>query len=525
MVKEMKSFRTFHLILLLTLIGTAGFRAQDDYQKWLKEQQKQYRQFLEEEDKKFLEFLQKDWKEFQVFQGLVPDEKPKPVKMPEYIPPADEPKKFEVEPEQKEPQIPEVKTKEEVKPKEEIPLKQPEIEPEKIEAPVKIRETKTVTETGFPKIDPIKSALNLNLNYFGVDSQFKLDKNLRLKIPGKIDNESIGDFWGEISTKNYKDLITQAQYYKDKMRLNDWGYFLLIKKIGDELYSDSQDEKHLFIWFILNKSGYKTKVGLIGDKVFLFVPTRNKIFGVPFFRTSDDRERLYAINFDKLESSIGGSIYTYEGDYPGAVKLLDMNIYESPVIEKNIQEKILKFSYEGEEYEVPIKYNKSLIDFYEYYPYSNLDIYFNAPVDEATRASLLVPLKKIIGGKSEPVAANMLLRFAQKAFEYKTDGPNFGREKPLFAEETLFYDYSDCEDRSILFSYLIRNLLGLEVIGLDYPGHIATAVKFNVEVSGDYITSNGKKYLICDPTYIGAYIGMCMPNFKGVKLEGIIELN
>jgi len=87
-----------------------------------------------------------------------------------------------------------------------------------------------------------------------------------------------------------------------------------------------------------------------------------------------------------------------------------------------------------------------------------------------------------------------MLRFVQTAFKYKTDNENFVREKPLFPEETLYYEYSDCENRSILFAHLVQELLVLEVIGLNYPGHIATAVRFNTNVTGDYITYNEKKY-------------------------------
>ena len=111
----------------------------------------------------------------------------------------------------------------------------------------------------------------------------------------------------------------------------------------------------------------------------------------------------------------------------------------------------------------------------------------------------------------------MLLRFVQTAFVYRKDETQFGREKPFFAEETLFYPYSDCEDRSVLFAYLVRDLIGLEVIGLDYPGHISTAVKFSTEIKGDYIESKGKKYIICDPTYINASMGQCIPKYKNVR--------
>ncbi len=52
---------------------------------------------------------------------------------------------------------------------------------------------------------------------------------------------------------------------------------------------------------------------------------------------------------------------------------------------------------------------------------------------------------------------------------------------------------------------------------LEYPNHLATAVKFDTDVKGDYVMAAGQKYTVCDPTYIGAGIGMAMPTFKGVK--------
>ena len=51
----------------------------------------------------------------------------------------------------------------------------------------------------------------------------------------------------------------------------------------------------------------------------------------------------------------------------------------------------------------------------------------------------------------------------------------------------------------------------------DYPGHVATAVHFATEVNGDQIIYDGKKYVICDPTFINANIGECMEKFKTIK--------
>ena len=80
-----------------------------------------------------------------------------------------------------------------------------------------------------------------------------------------------------------------------------------------------------------------------------------------------------------------------------------------------------------------------------------------------------------------------------------------------------YYPYCDCEDRSILFSRLVRDLMGLDVVLIYYPGHLATAVKFSSEVKGDYITYQGDRYTVCDPTYINAPVGMTMPDMDNAS--------
>jgi hypothetical protein len=134
----------------------------------------------------------------------------------------------------------------------------------------------------------------------------------------------------------------------------------------------------------------------------------------------------------------------------------------------------------------------------------------------------LKSIKPYIENKSEIDAVNFLLHFVQKATNYKSDKEQFGVEKPLFPEESLFYEFSDCEDRCILFSYLVSNLLGLKVVALDFPNHVATAVKFNDNIKGDFIIYKGSKFVICDPTYFGADVGVCIPAYKNAEAK-IIE--
>ena len=75
-----------------------------------------------------------------------------------------------------------------------------------------------------------------------------------------------------------------------------------------------------------------------------------------------------------------------------------------------------------------------------------------------------------------------------------------------------------------MFSRLIRDLLGLKVVLVYYPGHLATAVGFDEDVNGDYLTVGGDKYVVCDPTYIGAPVGRTMPDMDN-KSAKVILLN
>ena len=94
----------------------------------------------------------------------------------------------------------------------------------------------------------------------------------------------------------------------------------------------------------------------------------------------------------------------------------------------------------------------------------------------------------------------------------------------MLSEEIFHYPFSDCEDRSVLFAFLVHELLNLEVVGVNYPGHMATAVCFNEAVDGDYLLHDGKNFVICDPTYINAPIGLSMPDYAD-KPAIIIEIN
>jgi hypothetical protein len=152
-------------------------------------------------------------------------------------------------------------------------------------------------------------------------------------------------------------------------------------------------------------------------------------------------------------------------------------------------------------------------------------VYFgNTPVSDEVRTILYPALRQKLTGLKQQQAANLLLNWVQMAFEYEYDDNVWGYDRTFFSEETLFYPYCDCEDRSILFSHLVRDLLGLDVVLIYYPGHLSTAVGFTDDVKGDAIMVDGRRYVVADPTYIGAPVGRTAAEYDNSKAR-VIRLN
>jgi len=535
------SRHSFLPVLLAIIIATTTLYSQDDYEKWKKAQSDEYQQWKDARDKEFTEFLKAEWKAFQAFkeQTLFDTPKPKTIPIaPPRLAPKPEPKQ-RLQPEQKletkaEPK-PEVKPTSKIEkapepapaPKPELKM-EPQPEPKVEPKPEPTAEAKPVvksetTPESNTVVDPEKNPLTMSLDFYEANVPLLYGNGLKVQLEGPLNGKTISAFWEAMSKSNYEDFIKQALLYKDRMKLNDWGYCEFLNKTAERLYPGSRNESNMFDWFMLTKSGYQAKIGYSGDNVYLLLPTSGVLYGVAYYMFGNSTTKFYNVMFDKYEKPHISTLYSYDQNYPDATKLTGYQVHAAPSIQHDVQTKILKFTHNGSEYTVKVQYDRSAVKFFEYYPQTDLEVYFDAVPSTDARTSLLDALRPLIKDKSETEAADLLLHFVQTAFKYETDDEQFGREKPFFPEETLYYPGSDCEDRAVLFSFLVRNLLGLEVVGLDYPNHVATAVRFKGDVSGDQVVYQNRKYIICDPTYINADYGMCMPQFKNIK-PGIIAL-
>jgi hypothetical protein len=477
-----------------------------EYEQWLKQTQSEFQNYLDENDKAFIGFLNKKWEEVEVEKTLKRDIKPKPLKMPI------------AEPVTITKNIPKVV---DIEQKEKPVTIQPIIISKIIETknPLSLDLELDNSNTTITKTPSIKKDFNLRtakFDFFGEKISIEYHKKFKQNFRNKINNKNIASYWEILATQPHKDIISQLSQTAQALQLNDWGTALLFDQFARELQGSNQrnqSSRQLTSWFLLVKAGYNARIAY-NDQVFLLMPSKQPLFSTTYFTLNNQRYYSVALNEKEMKP---GKVFTYSGKHLDGQRNLDFSNPNNFIASSHKESRELSFSYGGEKYTINISYPKDMINYFKTFPQLDLENYFSAGMPKETAFSLLTQLKPIVENQTETEAVNRLLRFVQTAFEYKTDDDQFQQENYLFPLETLYYPYSDCEDRAALFAWLTQSLLNLDVVIVDFPGHIATAVEFNSPAEGDSWDFNGKRYTMADPTYVNANVGMTMPQYQGTK--------
>lgn len=555
----MKKTISFIAGLLLALTGMAQ-ENKGGISGFMKEELEDFDKFMDDADKDFINFMREPWKEFEAEKPVLKRVKPEPVKPVVYdektAPKSEKPVCLTIEEildmttsEGKQKPVvqlnevdrivfdkPEVIVRKKKDPKviiiEEKPADKPAVQPEKkpvvevVESEPEAERTPVVEADRRPEPAaeprlPVSSTPTSPL-YRGESGRskvmygglaFYLNNSLNRKCSlNGLNENAIADAYEALCNSDYKPLLADCAQIRKDLRLNDWGVFTLVRQVADT-YCGTANESIVMQQFLLNEMGYKARMArkATEDKMMLFVATDCSIYAHPYITLNGQNYYNLSGNNEQCQ------FYMCQKDSPKAKNSVGMQLKEAPLFPGTVVSSTHQAK--GSAARVTVDVPKALMDFYKDYPQCDYSVYFNAPVNAAMENRILSSLAPLVQGRNEADAANILINFVQTAFQYQTDGQQFGYEKPFFVEELFYYPYSDCEDRAMLFSYLVRKLLGLDVVLLDYPEHIATAVRFNGNVSGDYLMVNGWKYTVCDPTYIGASIGMTMPRYKTVSAK------
>lgn len=476
----MARFKSFLLISLLFGLSMFTSSAQTDdfyaqYEKFSKHAKAEYEDYRAQCNAEYVKFLERAWKEYKVLSSI-----PRP--KDEVVPPTIMPRQD--------------KNKKQAK---EIPI-------ENVVSPIlSLPQPKPISP--IYENDKVEEK-NFSFSYMGTTCEVRLPKDLNIRMSG-CESCMIATIWKQLATNAMDNTIRDFLALRLKMQLCDWAYLNLIDTFA-KAFCGHGNEAVIMAAFIYSQSGYKMRLGRDCEKLYLLYGSKHGIYekgyivieGINYYPLDDKVERMEISDFSfPQEQSM--SLYIENAQKftirPSAKRKLASEQYHDVTIDSQV--------------------NLNLIQFYNTYPSSEVNgnfmtrwkMYADTPMDESVSQMLYPDIKNKIEGLSDVQAVNQILNWVQTAFQYEYDDKVWGHDRAFFAEETLYYPYCDCEDRAILFTRLVRDLLGLKCILVYYPGHLASAVCLKQQVNGDYISLDGDVYTICDPTYIGAPVGITMP--------------
>jgi hypothetical protein len=343
----------------------------------------------------------------------------------------------------------------------------------------------------------------VSFEFFSQTFSLTVDTDLQVPFSGEITEAKIQDFYNHLNRGNYKPILNNLLAYKETHHLDDWFYYQLIRKTVQQISPKeiNYERYTLYKWFFLGKSGYDTQLAIGPNQLLFYVYSNDDVSDIPYIVL---KERTYVClnNHDYIYAN-----YQKDLIYPVSFKAFNNNQLFSYKVTQipdfnstNFREKTIAFDYKERSYHFEVKLNTDVQSLFKNYPIVDFESYFNIPLSRETYSSLIPTLKNNLKGLTQKQGVDYLMRFTRNAFKYESDKDNFGKEKRLSPEQTLFSDYSDCDDRAALFFYLVKEIYNLPMIALLYPSHITMAVKFDKSNRKHGIAYNGEEYYVCEPT-------------------------
>lgn len=440
--------------LMLPQVSTAN-SFDNEWKAFQQAEQTSFSNYLSEHDRQFVSFLEQHWEEFDMFQGKVRDTTPKPAKAPA----------------------------------------------------VKNLLQSTGQQQSIKKVES-STRPTLDSNYF-FGHDIILARLAVADFPdlSKPSNTVLAAAWKAMAEVNNQKAINQIKRDIGELELGDWGAYLYVKFLVEKQIAD-ETERKTYLWFLLSKLGYDVKVSFSKRDIHLMLPSEQTIYGKTFIQISG--KTYYLVQ----PTNYKGALYSYSGSYDRSSRNFEMNFNKVLSGSTNTLSRMISYTESNNTVELNLNYDEGYSHILNAYPQIDLQYYFSAIPNKTLVDSLRKQLQPKLANLSHREAIDYLLKLLQTGFTYALDQDQFGEENYLLGEESLFYSANDCEDRSILLAWLIKDLLDLDVVGLDFPGHIAIAVALKPQEADWVIASEGARYVIADPTYIGATTGMIMPAYK-----------
>ncbi len=370
-----------------------------------------------------------------------------------------------------------------------------------------------------PKIDRTQPRKQYPVNFSFYNTPCGIGKfDTSLLSLSSIDNKAVSSAWKRLTADgNLEPLLADCLRLREEMQLCDWGFLQLTDKVAATLYPNSADKRALLAAALMMQAGYDCRLMNKNGHLTVGYHPSHTIYGSTSHILDGKSYYIYGELAD-----VDGKVSSYPGDFRKSPTPIRMGVDRYPLFSapKNGVKTYSSISWKSAPpFELTV--NKSVMDFLDTHPIVDWNLYGLAPVSPQIEHTLFPVMDIVTKGLGEEEAVNMILSYMNYGFKYMTDDNQFNREKPFFPDENFYYPYNDCEDRAILFSKIVKNVLGLDAVYLHYPGHLAAAVRFSpgVNVKGATVDVDGVPYVVCDPTCIGGKAGYLHPNYNNLPVK------
>lgn len=367
-----------------------------------------------------------------------------------------------------------------------------------------------------PESDNFNSQKGL-FRFYGQQISISYDKLLTLTKIGAFTEDSISVFWDSFARSNSNQLVDQLMDYRDLLGLGDWGYFLLVKATSSHIFADSFLNADLLTWALMIRSGFDVRIAFNQNSTSVLFPSENTIFSKQFVVIG--KKRFYLDR--EMKSQL---LVTCQNPFPDNTGMIDLNFSKSLNFAGTLIIRKFSVQWGNKNYAFSMRYNPGIIRFYKDYPQTDSYVYFGAPVSSTLKEDIMGQLYPVLSKMDRAEAGAFLQQFVQKYFAYSSKNQLDENYSSRFAEEVIASKSGDDRGKAVLFSWLVRILLRLPVVGVQFPGYFSTAVCYDAPLDGNYYYLNREKYYLTDPTFLNAPMGVTMPEFEGLTPQ-LIDLS
>ena len=332
----------------------------------------------------------------------------------------------------------------------------------------------------------------VSFSFYGKDVQIRFDTSRRVRVKAGTGGEMVKclEWLNDVTFETGED----CQRIRKELNLSDWAYVKLLEKLAATSLGKS-NEAVLFMAWMMDLSEFNVGLCKTAGGLQLMYLTDAQL--TDYHPMEAFGKKFYAYENPSLATFRGYERLSTTGNPVSFKKFGNQKFGVSPM------DPITVTSKKNASFSFTFSFNQHMVDFWKSIPkhlYNNDPLQrwvamAQTPLEEYLQNTLIKDMKRKVTGMSQQEAIQQMMWWVQTGFE----------------------DVDDNE-KNVILSRLVRDVLGLKVAFICYPANTAIAVSItDADVRGAYVLNKGRHYVLCDASLAGATVGQERPGMAGQK--------